>query len=405
MQSRAPFIFIFITLTLDAMGIGLILPVMPELIVQLRGGSVSDAAFWGGLLAFSFAGMQFLFAPLLGNLSDRYGRRPVLITSLALMAVNYALMAMATALWWLFAARLASGITGATHPTAAAYLADISDKDKRSANFGLVGAAFGIGFILGPAFGGLLGELGARAPFWAAGLLAAGNAIFGWIALPESLKPENRRRFDPKRANPVRAITRIRRLPVLGGLLQVDFLFIVSNNVYPAIWAYYMIERFDWSPGTVGLSLAAFGVASALMQGWLIRKILARLGERRTAMLGLVAHAASTVSLVLIPSGLWVFVLMPLLALGVIVGAALRGMMANRLEDDEQGDLQGVLASITGIGAIVSPLLMTLLFRAFTAPQAPVYLPGAPFLAASLLALAALALLRRETVSAERDAE
>ncbi|MEM7613829.1 MAG: TCR/Tet family MFS transporter [Pseudomonadota bacterium] len=381
------------TVALDAMGIGLILPVTPDLIRELRGEGISDAALWGGFLAFTFAAMQFLCGPLLGNLSDRFGRRPVLIVSLTAMGLSNLMMALAPTLLLLFVARFIAGISGATHATAAAYLADISDKGKRSANFGLIGAAFGVGFILGPAIGGLLGELGPRAPFIAAGVLALANALFGYLTLPETLTEENRRTFDLRRANPFKALARARKLPVVGPLLVVNFLYVISNFVYPVIWSYFTIERFGWSTGTVGLSLAAFGLCSAFVQGWLIRKLLVWLGEMRTAIFGFSMHIVAVLILTFIQDGFMVFLFMPITALGVVVGPALQGMMADRLPDNEQGELQGVLASVNGIAVIVSPLLMTGVFRIFTAEETPVYLPGAPFLAAGLLAAVALWLL------------
>lgn len=395
MQSRAPFLFIILTVTIDAMGIGLILPVMPELIRDLEGGTISQAALWGGLLSFTYAFMQFLCGPLLGNLSDRFGRRPVLIVSLTALGIDYLLMAWAPVLWLLFVARFLAGITGATHATALAYLADISDKGKRSANFGLVGAAFGIGFILGPAIGGLLGELGPRAPFLAAGALALGNAVFGYLMLPETLPPDRRRAFEWSRANPFRALARIGRLPMVGGLLLVFFLYALANSVYPAVWSYYTIARFGWEVSMVGISLAAFGICSAFVQGWLIRKLIARNGERWTAVFGLAMTILAMAILGFIESGLWIFVFMPVTALGVVTGASLQGMMADRVADDEQGELQGVIASVNGISVIVSPLVMTGIFRAATLEGGPVYSPGAPFLFAGMLAMVALALLLR----------
>ncbi|MEM8787136.1 MAG: TCR/Tet family MFS transporter [Pseudomonadota bacterium] len=395
MRSRAPFIFIIITVALDAMGIGLILPVMPELIRELNGGGMSDAAIWGGLLAFSFALMQFLCGPLLGNLSDRFGRRPVLINSLIFMGIDYLLMAIAPALWMLFIARIVAGITAATHSTATAYLADLSAKGQRAANFGLVGAAFGIGFILGPAIGGLLGELGPRAPFVAAGVLALANAAFGYFVLPETLPPEKRRRFEWRRANPFAALMRVRRMAEVGGLMGISFIYMISNYVYPVIWSYFTIERFGWSTGMVGLSLAAFGICSAIVQGWLIRRLVAWWGDARTAVFGLVMHIVGVAILSVLTSGVLVFVLMPITALGVVAGPALQGMMADRLPDDEQGELQGVFASVTAVATILSPLIMTWIFRSFTAADAPIYAPGAPFAAAGLLAVVALALLWR----------
>ncbi len=393
MRSRLPFIFIIVTVMLDAMGIGLIMPVMPELIVDLQGETVSSAALIGGLLAFTYSIMQFLCAPLLGNLSDAYGRRIVLLTSLVVMGLDYFLMAVAGSLWLLFIARFLSGVTGATYSTAAAYLADISSRENRAANFGLIGASFGLGFILGPAIGGMLGELGPRAPFVAAGVLALVNAAFGWFAVPETLAAGNRRPLDLARANPLRALLRLREIPAVGGLVLVMFVYTIANYVYPAVWSFFGIERFGWSTGTVGLSLAYYGLLAALAQGVLIRPILRRFGERKTAFAGFALTALGMVVLGFIEDGFWVFALMPITALGVIVTPALQGMAANRVADSEQGELQGVISSANGIAMIVSPLVMTGLFRVFTREGAEVYLPGAPFLLAAVLTLVSMGML------------
>ncbi len=394
MQSRAPHVFIVATVALDAIGIGLVLPVMPALIGGLRGAGIGDAALWGGLLAFSYAAMQFLFGPLLGNLSDRFGRRPVLVTSVAVMGLNYLVMALAPGIALLFAARILSGIAGATQPTASAYLADLSARGARSASFGLVGAAFGLGFIMGPALGGLLGELGPRAPFWAAGAVSLATAGLMAAFLPESLPPARRRPFVPARANPFRAIARMRALPDLGGLLAADLLFRISNNVYPAIWSFFTIARFGWSPGMVGASLAAFGIASALVQGWGIRVLLARLGQRRTALFGLMAHVAGLSLLTFASAGWMIFALMPLIALAVVTGPAVTGMMSDRVDEAAQGELQGVLASLNAVAVIVSPLAMTGVFHMATREGAGIWMPGAPFAVAAVLAVAALVLTR-----------
>ena len=294
-----------------------------------------------------------------------------------------------------FLARFINGISAATHATASAYLADISEKGQRSANFGLIGAAFGVGFILGPAIGGLLGEVGARAPFIAAGLLSLGNAVFGYVAVPESLKDDNRRRFEWRRANPFRALMRAWALPAIGGLLLVDFIYVIGNFVYPSVWAYFTTLQFGWSESMVGLSLAAFGISSALVQGWLIRWLIPLFGERQTAVFGLLMMILSLAILAVIERGFWVFVFMPITALSIIVGPALQGMMADRVGDDEQGELQGVLSSVAAVGVILSPLMMTGTFRYFTRAEAPVYLPGAPFIVAALMAAVALLLLWR----------
>ena len=395
MQSRAPFIIVMATLMIDAMGIGLIMPVMPDLIGEILGQGISSAAVWGSLLSFTYAAMQFLFGPMIGGLSDRFGRRPVLMFSLIVLGIDYMIMAAAQVMWLLILARMMSGIAGATYSTATAYLADSSTREKRAANFGLVGAAFGIGFIIGPAIGGLLGELGSRAPFIAAGLLALGNAVFAYFALPETLTVENRREFQLRRANPLRALLRLKAVPAIGLLLVVDFLYVVATHVYPVIWSYFAKLQFGWSSGMVGASLATYGLTTAIVLGLVIRPILRRLGEVRTAYLGLVMCVVALVVVALIENGAMVFVLMPVIALGAIAGPAMQGMMANEVSDNEQGELQGVLASIAGIAAIISPLISAAAFRTFTKDDAVLFLPGAPFLVAAVLAVAALALFGR----------
>lgn len=395
MRSRLPFIFIIITVMLDAMGIGLIMPVMPDLIREIYGDTISAASLWGGVLAFTYSVMQFACAPLLGNLSDAYGRRVVLLTSLVVMGLDYFLMAVAGSLWLLVLARALSGATGATYSTAAAFLADLSKPEERAANFGLIGAAFGLGFIMGPAIGGLLGEFGTRAPFIAAGALALINAAFGWFAVPESLSEANKRKFQWSRANPFNALLRLREMPAVGGLVGVMFVYTIANYVYPVIWSFFAIERFGWSKATVGLSLAYYGLLAALVQGWLIRPILRRLGERKTAIAGFLLSALGMVVLSVVAEGYLVFLLMPITALGVIVTPALQGMSANRVPDSEQGELQGVISSVNGIAMIISPLLMAGLFREFTREGATIYLPGAPFLLAAVLTLVSLAMLLR----------
>ena len=390
MHSRAPFIFIVITVVLDAMGIGLIMPVMPDLIREIRGTSIADAAFWGGLLGFSYAAMQFLCGPLLGNLSDRFGRRPILIVSLLFMGLDYLLMAVAPTLFLLFVARIISGITGATYSTASAYLADISEPGRRSSNFGLISAAFGIGFVLGPAIGGLLGEYGVRVPFIAAGIFALANALFGYLILPETLKAGSRRKFEAQRANPFRALLRMKNMPMIGSLMLVVLLYSIANNVYAAIWSYFTIESFAWSLSTVGLSLAGYGLSAALIQIFLLRRLITRFGEDTTATLGLGISIFVYIAIIFIDSGRTLLFFMPIVALGAIVGPSLQGMMADRVRDDEQGELQGVFSSVIAIASIISPLLMTNIFKQFTQTGAPIYLPAAPFAAAAVLATIAL---------------
>ncbi|RKE96260.1 DHA1 family tetracycline resistance protein-like MFS transporter [Sulfitobacter guttiformis] len=399
--SRLPIIFIMLTLMIDAMGIGLIVPVMPDLIQEVGGGTLAEAAIWGGILSTTFAVMQFLFGPLMGGLSDRFGRRPVLLTALVVMALDYVLMALAGALWVLLLGRVIGGITAATQSTATAYIADISAPHERAARFGLVGASFGAGFVLGPLLGGLLAEYGTRAPFWVAAALAAGNALLGWIVLKETVTDATRRSFNWRRANPLGALRSLGRLPGVTPLLVVYFIYYVGFAVYPAVWSYFGKERFDWSPATIGLSLALFGVAMALIQGGLIRPILRTLGERGTVVAGHLFSIVSLIAIAVITSSTWVLLLTPIAAFGGIIPPALQGIMSARVADDAQGELQGALTSASALAMMLSPLVMTYTFAQFTDAQAPVYLPGAPFLlAAGLSILGLFALLvgtRRST--------
>lgn len=380
MRTRLPFVFILMTILIDAIGVGLILPVTPQLIEEVTGGPLADAALWGGVLTSAFAVMQFLCGPVIGALSDRFGRRPVLLISLAVMVADYLLMAVAGSIWLLLVGRIVGGLTAATHATAAAFISDISPPERKGQNFGLIGAAFGVGFILGPVIGGLLGELGTRAPFYAAAALAAANLLLGLFVLPETLTDRIRRPFEFRRANPFGALAAIGRLPGLRRMIAVSFLYELSFTVYPATWAYFATARFDWEPGTIGLSLAVFGLAFALVQGGLIRLILPRLGEMWTMLFGLAGSAATFTILAFIRDGDLALVLIPLSALGAVVMPAAQGRMARRTPDSQQGELQGLLASLRAVAMIAGPLAMTGTFFAFTAPGAPVYMPGAAFL-------------------------
>jgi len=390
---RLPVLFILLTVMMDAMGIGLIIPVMPDLIQEVGGGTLAQAAIWGGILATTFAVMQFVFGPVVGGLSDRFGRRPVLLVALIVMALDYVLMALAGAIWLLLLGRVIGGITAATHSTASAYMADISAPHERAARFGLVGAAFGAGFVLGPLLGGLLAGYGTRAPFWVAAGLAAANALFGWIVLKETVTEEKRRAFDWRRANPLGALRALGRLPGLMPLMLVYFIYHVGFAVYPAVWSYFGKERFDWTPATIGLSLGLFGLTMALIQGGLIRPILKTLGERGTVITGHLFSIVSLILIALVTSGTWVLLLTPLAAMGGIIPPALQGIMSARVADDAQGELQGALTSVSALAMILSPLVMTYTFARFTQADAPVYLPGAPFLLAAGLSILGLAAL------------
>ncbi|WP_424985599.1 TCR/Tet family MFS transporter [Microbulbifer sp. S227A] len=389
---RLPVLFIVITVMLDAIGIGLIMPVMPALILEVQGGSLASAALWGGVMSTVFAVMQFLFSPLLGNLSDRYGRRPVLLVSLVVMVLDYILMAVAHTMWLLIVGRIIGGITAATHGTASAYMADISKPGEKAANFGLIGAGFGVGFVLGPLAGGVLGEYGTRAPFYAAAGLAALNAGFGWLILRETLTKANRRPFQWRRANPLGAFASVARLPGIGRLLAVYFIYSVAFHVYPAVWSFFTQARFGWTPQTIGLSLALFGITMAIVQGWLIRYVLRWLGDWHTVTYGLAFDTFAFGLIAAVTHGTLALVLTPVAALGAVITPALQGIMSRAVPDDAQGELQGVLTSVAALSMIVSPLMMTSVFAAFTREGAALHFAGAPFLVSLVLMLAALAI-------------
>lgn len=386
MSKRLPIIFIMITVMLDAMGIGLIMPVMPELIQEVGGGTLATAAIWGGVLTTSFAAMQFLFSPMLGRLSDAFGRRPVLLVSLFIMSADYLVMALAGSIWLLLAGRIVGGITAATHSTAYAYMADISRPQDKAANFGLIGAGFGVGFVLGPMLGGLLAEYGTRAPFFAAAFLAFANAIFGMTVLKETVTDKTRRAFDWRGANPFSAFRAIARL---GGtvtpLLWVLLLYHLANVVYPSVWAYFTVAKFGWSPGLIGVSLAIYGISMVVVQGVLIRPASRLFGDQRTVLLGLGIETLALLLVGLISNGWIVMALIPISALGAIAQPSLQGILSRLAPDDAQGELQGVLASISSVAMIIGPFLMTMVFSYFAAIDAPVQMPGAPFLLAAIL--------------------
>ena len=383
--TRGTITFIFLTVCIDAVGFGIVIPVLPDLIAEVSNTGISGAALWGGYLSFSYAIMQFVFGPAIGNLSDRYGRRPVLLISLFMLAADFLIMALAPSLLVLFIGRILAGIAAATHSTANAFVADISSREDRARNFGIIGAAFGIGFVIGPVIGGLAGEYGTRAPFYTAAALAFANFCFGALVLPESLAPDNRRKFEWRRANPAGGFAQLRKVPTAMWFMLCLFIFEIANFSYPAVWAYYTREAFKWSSAEVGLSLAAFGLGIALVQGWLIRHILAWLGEARTLIFGLLIGIAGAIGFGLATEGWMVYALLPLSALGGVATPALSALMANCTPDDAQGELQGLRTSVLAIVMIISPLVMTQLFGFFTREGTPVYLPGAPFLAAALL--------------------
>lgn len=390
MSDRLPILFILMTLTLDAIGFGLIMPVMPGLLREVTAGDLSQAAIWGGALTSGFAVMQFLFGPVLGNLSDRFGRRPVLLASLAVLSGDYLVLTLAGSIWVIFTARLVTGAASSTYGTAISYLADISTPEQKAQRFGLVGAAFGVGFVLGPALGGVLAEFGLRAPFVAAALVSALNLCFGALVMRESLARDKRRAFDWRRANPFAAFAVLSKLPTLGRLLSVYVLHEFAFMVYPLIWSYFAIARFHWSPGMIGLSLAYYGIGFGLVQGVLIRPAISRLGRQLSIRVGLLAAVSSFTVLTVIESGTWALVLIPISCLSGLVMPGLRAELSDRVPDTQQGELQGLLSSLRAVAMIVAPFVYSRVFARFSGEGALVDLPGAVFAIAGVLSLIAL---------------
>lgn len=385
-------VFIFVVIFLDTVGFGLIIPVLPALIMDLTGEGVERAVVYGGWLMFLFALMQFFCAPLLGNLSDRYGRRPVLLFSLFAFGIDYLIMGFSTTILWLFIGRTLSGIAGATFTAASAFIADVSPPEKRAQNFGLTGAAFGIGFIVGPAIGGILGGFGPRVPFYAAAGVAFLTMVFGLLVLPESLPRENRRAFEIKRANPAGALIQMLKYPVVIGLLGALILYQIAHDANPAVWTYYTIEKFRWSSDQIGYSLAFVGLAMAISHGYVTRLVIPALGERRTVYLGYPIMALGFAIIAFAPAG-WVIMLgITIFCIGSIANPAMRGIMSNTVPGNVQGELQGATTSLMSLTEVIAPLIMTNLFAYFTANSAPIYFPGAAYLAAAILLLGSLAI-------------
>jgi DHA1 family tetracycline resistance protein-like MFS transporter len=396
MPHRHAVLFIFITILIDSIGFGIIIPVLPELIMQLTGEGLSQAARHGGWLYFVYAITQFFCAPLLGNLGDRFGRRPVLLSALFALGIDYVVMGLAPGLAWLFIGRFVAGIAGASYAPAYAYIADITAPDKRAQNFGFVGAAFGLGFVLGPTIGGLLGSLGPRTPFFVAAGLALLNATFGLFALPESLPRDRRRAFEWSRANPFGTLLQLRKQPVVVALAGVSFLWLLGHQVLPSVWAFYTMARFGWSEAAVGLSLAAAGIVMAICQGGLTGIVIPRLGgERRAAVVGLVSGAAVYCCYAFAPYGWVLYIGIVLWGMAAMSWPSLNALMSQQIPPNAQGELQGGLASLSSLAAILGPPLMTQLFGWFSDVAGAVYFPGAPFLAAALLALASAIILIR----------
>lgn len=383
--SRGALFFIVVTVVIDVIGLGIIIPVMPTLIQELTGGTLSEASTYGGWLMFAYAFTQFFFASVLGNLSDRLGRRPVLLISLLGFCVNYALMGLAPSVAWLFAGRLVAGITGASHTVAAAYIADVSPPDRRAQNFGLLGAAFGIGFIIGPVIGGLLGHYGPRVPFFAAAVLSLINCVYGFFVVPESLPPEKRRPFSWRKANPVGSFRHIQKFPEIGTLVVCIALVNIAAHAVQSTWSYYTMERYGWTEGMVGISLGFMGLLAAIVQAGLLRIIIPKIGAERSVLLGLSLYTAALPLMAFAVDPWILFVAAVPYVFAGIGGPAIQSIISNRVPSSEQGQIQGGLTSVISLTAIIGPPMMTALFSHFTRTEGMIYFPGAPFLLGSVL--------------------
>ncbi|MDC0736981.1 MFS transporter [Cognatishimia sp. SS12] len=386
--------FILLTLMIDAIGIGIVFPIMPDLMDRVGAGDTGQGAFWGGLLMAAYAAALFLSGPIVGSISDAIGRRPILIAALAMLALDYVIMAVAESFWLLLLGRTLAGLAGATYITATAYIADISSQKDKAANFGLIGAAFGIGFVLGPAVGGLAAGISISAPFWIAAALSAANAIFGFFVLPESLPPEKRRPFGRRDLNPFRSMFDAFRLPGLAVPLICIFIFEFANMVYPTLWAFWTREVFDWPTLYIGLSLAAYGVLLAGVQGGLMPVFINWIGEYRTLMLGMGSAVVGLIGFGFTGSVIALAVFLVVAALADLVPTLMTAMASNQADEDRQGLVQGVIASLSSVAAILAPIVMTGLFQA-SVDDKGVYLPGAPFFFSALLVIAMVPLVIR----------
>lgn len=384
-----------LTMGLDALGLGLLIPVLPKLILELTGEGLTRAAVYSGWLTATFAAMQLVAGPILGGFSDRFGRRPVLLLSLAAFGCSYILMGFAPSLFWLFVAQVLTGLFGATPATAGAFVADVTEPKERTARFGLLQAAFGTGLIIGPALGGFLVTYGTRVPFFVAASLSLFTVMYGVWALPESLRPELRRGMSWQRSHPVGALRELAHYPGIALLFAALLMQRIASNTLPATWPYFTMQQYSWTSRGVGLSLAVFGLAAVVSQVWLLRRIEARVGARRTAAMALLLLAISYLCFAFGRSGWFAALCIPLATMGFIAGPALVSMMSVLVSADRQGSLQGVVASITGLSVIVTPLVMPWLFSAFTLGVMGIHFPGAPYLLGTLLALLGVVFITR----------
>lgn len=377
--------FIFITILIDITGWGIIIPVIPQLIKELINGDISEAAKYGGWISFAYAFTQFVFSPVVGNLSDQFGRRPIILISLFGFSIDYVLLALAPSITWLFIGRIIAGFTGASVSTASAYIADISTDENRAKNFGMIGAAFGLGFIIGPVIGGLLGQYGPRVPFYAAAILCLVNFIYGYFILPESLDKDKRRKFDWKRANPVGSFKFLKRNPQISSLVITLILVYIAGHAVQSNWSFYTMYKFSWTEKMVGISLGVIGLLVGLVQGGLVRWLNPKIGSERSIYYGLFFYAVGMILFAFATQEWMMFVFLVPYCLGGIAGPALQSVITGAVPKTEQGELQGALTSLISATAIVGPPLMTNLFFYFTHDQAPFQFSGAPFFVGFLL--------------------
>lgn len=384
-KKQAAIGFIFITLLIDLTGWGIIIPVIPKLIQELIHGDVSEAAKYGGWLTFAYAITQFIFAPLIGNLSDKFGRRPIILISLFAFSLDYIVLAFAPTITWLFVGRIIAGLTGASISTASAYIADVSTPENRAKNFGMIGVAFGLGFIIGPVLGGLLGHYGSRIPFYAAAVLCMLNFVYGYFILPESLSKENRRAFNFKRANPVGAFLNLKKYPSLHGLLFALFLIYVASHAVESNWSYFTMYKFSWDEKMVGISLGVVGILVSLVQGGLIRWTSKKLGNEKSIYVGMVLYPIGMFLFAFASESWMMFLFLVPYCLAGIAGPALRAIISNHVLPSEQGEIQGTIASLISAATIIGPPVMSGLFYYFTHEGSPFEFAGMPFILGGIL--------------------
>ena len=385
MKSKKAIVFIFITILVDVIGLGIIIPVFPSLIQELTGSDLSEASAYGGLLLISFALMQFVFSPILGELSDKYGRRPVLLIALFGLGVDYLIHAFAPTIWWLFVGRLLAGGMGASFTVANAYMADISAPEDKAKNFGMLGAAFGLGFIIGPSIGGVFGAMDVRLPFFIAAGLTLANFLFGYFVLPESLAPENRRSVILRKMIPGVSLAHLGRYKGLGLLVIAFFFAHIAGQSLPAVWTFFTMENYSWNEAEVGYSLSFIGVLIAVVQGGLTGRVVSRFGQHKTIIFGFILWTFGMLLFAFASTSLMIYLFMIPYCLGGVASPTLQGLISNQVSEKEQGNLQGALTSMVSITTIIGPAIATFLFYRFTGDNAIIYLPGAPFVSGGLL--------------------